>query len=82
MDKQILRQLYHNLLKEETSIDKISIETKAEIETLLKEFETETNAKEYERYRDELFLAASVAEENGFVKGFIYAFRLFTECAR
>lgn len=82
MDKQILRQLYHNLLKEETNIDKISIETKAEIETLLKEFETETNSKEYERYRDELFLAASAAEENGFVKGFIYAFRLFAECAR
>lgn len=81
MDNNIIRKLYHDMLKEGTDTDKISGETKKEIEALLLDITDGKESQEYEKYRDEFLLAASAAEENGFVKGFKYAFRLFTECA-
>lgn len=36
--------------------------------------------KEFEAYRDQFFLAASIGEEAGFVKGFTYAVALMAEC--
>lgn len=55
---------------------------KEEILILLKEEEASLGRQEYERYRDKAFLVASAAEENGFERGFKYAFRLFVECFR
>lgn len=81
MDNNIIRKLYRDMLKEGTDTDKISGETKKEIEALLLDITDGKESQEYEKYRDEFLLAASAAEENGFVKGFKYAFRLFTECA-
>lgn len=81
MDNQIIRQLYHNALRMEANTDKISRKTKSDIEALLKEIGEDDGSENYEKHRDEMFLAAAAAEENGFVNGFIYAFRLFTECA-
>lgn len=80
MDNKIIRKLYHDMLKEESN-NKISGETKKEIEALLLDITDGRESQEYEKYRDEFLLAASAAEENGFVRGFKYAFRLFTECA-
>ncbi|MFR9145542.1 MAG: hypothetical protein ACLVJ4_02800 [Mediterraneibacter sp.] len=34
----------------------------------------------YEKVRDKAFTLAAIGEETGFVKGFIYAVRLFAEC--
>ena len=79
MKKHMIRQFYQDALKQEAESGKISRETKAALEELLKEMEAEDTG-EIGRHRDELFLAACAAEENGFVKGFIYAFHLFTEC--
>lgn len=79
MDK-IISKLYRNSLLEEGYTDKISKKTQEEIRALLADKEGTMEEQEYERYKDEIFLAASAAEENGFVNGFKYAFRLFSEC--
>ncbi len=79
MEKQIIRQLYHNALKEEAGTEKVSRETKAAIDAILEVAKNDPD-QGYEKHRDELLLAASAAEENGFVKGFSYAFRLLCEC--
>lgn len=78
MDKSMISNLHQISLREESSNDKISRKTKEEIEKLLQEAEGGASP---ECRRDELFLAAAAAEENGFVMGFIYAFRLFSECS-
>lgn len=78
----IIRQLYQNVLKEESNKDKISEETKTEVEVLLKETGSTENDLDYEKRRDDLLLLAAAAEENGFVKGFSYAFHLFAECTK
>lgn len=78
MDNPMIRQLYHIALKEESKSEKISRKTKYEIEELLQEAENGTSSR---CHRDELLLAAAAAEENGFIMGFIYAFKLFSECA-
>ncbi len=80
MEKRIIRQLYHNALKEEVdSTEKVSKETKAAVDAILEVAKNDPD-QGYEKHRDELLLAASAAEENGFVKGFSYAFRLLCEC--
>jgi len=80
MEKQIIRQLYHNALKEEAGgTEKVSKETKAAIDAILEVSRNDPD-QGFEKHRDELFLAASAAEENGFAKGFAYAFRLLCEC--
>lgn len=80
-NQNIIRQLCQNARKE-AGEDKISKETKTEVEALLKETGNTENGQDYEKRRDELCLLAAAAEENGFVKGFSYAFRLFAECTK
>ncbi len=80
MDKMI-RNLYSHMLKEENPKEKISCELRGEI---IKHLECERKGigdSEYEKMRDTAFLIAAMSEENGFVKGFKYAYRLFAECA-
>lgn len=79
MDNPMIRQLHKCIIKEESYDDKISTKTKEAITELLQEVES---GESPECCRDKLLLAAAEAEENGFVMGFIYAFRLFSECAR
>lgn len=79
MDKMI-RELYGSMLQETGSVDRISRETKEEIMNLLSGEEKEMGKEEYAKYRDFALYIACAAEENGFVKGFKYAFRLFAEC--
>lgn len=79
MDSMI-RRLYSDMFREEGNKDKISLGTMEEIKDLLGELEQLMGDQEYKRCSDMVFLLASAAEENGFVRGFNYAFRLFTEC--
>lgn len=81
MDK-IISKLYRDSLLEEGCTDKISKKTQEEIRALLADKEGTMEGREYERYQDEIFLAACAAEENGFASGFKYAFRLFSECVQ
>jgi len=78
MDNSIIRQLHKCIIREESYDEKISRKTKKEIKEFLQNVDTEEYA---ECYRDDLFLVAETAEENGFVMGFAYAFKLFSECA-
>lgn len=77
---EIIRRLYRDSLSEKGCKDKISWKTQEEIESILEDKQGQMGEEEYACYRDDIFLAASAAEENGFVDGFKYAFRLFSEC--
>lgn len=79
MDKMI-RKLYNDMLREQEGADKISRGTEEEIRNLLRGEEKEMGKEEYDKCRDFACYIASAAEENGFVMGFKYAFRLFAEC--
>lgn len=81
MDKMI-RELYGSMLQENGDKERISRETKEEVVNLLSGEEKEMGKEEYAKYKDFAFYIACAAEENGFVKGFKYAFRLFAECMR
>lgn len=77
---EIIRRLYRDSLSEKGCKDKISWKTQEEIELILEDKQGKMGEEEYACYRDDIFLSASAAEENGFVDGFKYAFRLFSEC--
>lgn len=74
-----IRSLYVRTVQEENQGEKISKKTMEEVNELLKEREREGNRNE-EELADKVLLAACAAEENGFVMGIRYAFRLFAEC--
>lgn len=76
MHDQTIRQLYHCMLHENGEADKISRETREAVSQILKDNDCLDN----EKLHDAFFLATSAAEENGFVKGFISAFHLLSEC--
>lgn len=77
MHDQIIRQLHQCMMHENGETDKISSVTKEAADQILKDLDSLDDTK----IRDAFYLAASAAEENGFVKGFICAFRLFAECS-
>lgn len=77
---EIIRRSYRDSLSEKGCKDRISWKTQEEIGLMLKDKEGQMGENEYACYRDDVFLAASAAEENGFVDGFKYAFFLFSEC--
>lgn len=66
--------------REEGAGSAISEEFKKEIVEMLQEAMDGKEGIEFERIRDAAYMVASVGEENGFVKGFKYAFHLFAEC--
>lgn len=78
--EKMIRELYRNMLREQEGADRISRETEEEIRNLLRGEEKEMGQEEYDKCRDFACYIASAAEENGFVMGFKYAFRLFAEC--
>ena len=79
MDTRI-RNIYVNMMKEKKNENKIDSELQEEIIKLLEDNGEHALDAEYEKLRDTAFLIAAMAEENGFVKGFKYAFQLFAEC--
>lgn len=66
--------------REENQEDTISKEFQEEIIEMLKAEIEQKNESETERIRDVAFMIGAAGEENGFVKGFKYAYRLFLEC--
>lgn len=75
----MIRELYSNMVCKDYSGEKISREIKDEIAALLKNRKERMDNQEQRQYQDELSFIAAAAEENGFVKGFQFAFRLFAE---
>lgn len=78
--EKMIREMYNNMLKETGDMEKISRKTKEEIMVILSSEMEGLEPEEYEKYKDFAFYVGCAAEENGFVKGFRYAFQLFTEC--
>ena len=78
----MIRELYKNMGKGTSKIEKISPEIKAELEETLDKMKKHLDEESFEQCRDGIYLAVLAAEEDGFVEGFKYAFRLFSECVR
>lgn len=78
---QMIRRLYLSVRREENGNDTISKELQKEILEILEEEIDKKEGSEFERIRDAAFLIGSAGGENGFVKGFKYAYHLFMECA-
>lgn len=78
MNKTI-RELYNYMTQTTKGTDVVSKEIYEKIMALTNEEKKNMDWKEYEKYRDKLFLIASIAEEGGFVKGFQYASALMSE---
>ena len=70
MDKMI-RELYNDMLRKTE---------REEVVGLLEGVEKKLGQQEYWEYKDNALYIACAAEEEGFVKGFKYASRLFAEC--
>lgn len=66
--------------REENQEDAISKDFQEEIIKILKDEIGTKNESEFERMCDVVFMIGAAGEENGFVKGFKYAYHLFLEC--
>lgn len=77
---EMIRRLHRDLLSERGCEDKMSKKTREEVCALLSDSRGQIDGQDHGYHKEEVFLAASAAEENGFVDGFKYAFRLFSEC--
>ncbi|MCI9533063.1 MAG: hypothetical protein HFH38_15415 [Lachnospiraceae bacterium] len=80
MDGRI-REIYNSLLQKNGGKGRIGKEVEQEILNMLKGME-KLEGQEREECRDNLYVIACAAEEDGFVKGFRYASWLFAECMR
>lgn len=78
----MIRNLYLNMIQDIEVTDDISERLKKEILKILEDDEKGIDSQEDGQCRDKAFRIASAAEENGFVRGFKYAFRLIMECCQ
>ena len=78
----MIRELYQNMAKESIRAEKISPEIKAELEEPLANMKKQLDEESYQQCKDGILLAVLAAKEDGFVEGFKYAFRLFSECVK
>lgn len=78
--ESMIKKLYVNLVKERPQDCTDDLELKKEILKVLENEGKNERGLNYDEIRDIAFLVAEMAEENGFVKGFKYAFYLFAEC--
>lgn len=79
MDKMI-REIYNGVVRNSGYMESADKRIQDEIEKLFRQEKDGTDWQEYERYRDKIFSAVDVAEEDGFVQGFKYAVMLLKEC--
>ena len=80
--EKMIRELYQNIAKESIRAEKISPEIKAELEEPLDNMKKQLDEESYKQCKDGILLAVLAAKEDGFVEGFKYAFRLFSECVK
>ncbi len=78
--RKMIRTIYKNIAAGEKN--RIRIEIEKEITDILSAEKDHMDRESYERYRDRLYQAVSIAEEGGFVMGFQYAVDLLIECTR
>lgn len=78
--EQMIRKLYLSMRREENQKDVISKDFQEEIVAMLRTEIGKKNETEFEKIRDIAFMIGAAGEENGFIKGFKYAYHLFIEC--
>lgn len=76
----MIRKLYLSMRREENQKDVISKDFQEEIVAMLRTEIGKKNETEFEKIRDIAFMIGAAGEENGFIKGFKYAYHLFIEC--
>ena len=79
---QMIRKLYVNMKREEAEEGIVNKEFQKEILQMLKDGIEGKDESAFEKIRDVAFMIGAAGEENGFVKGFKYAYQLFAECIR
>lgn len=77
--KERIRELYSTEVQNAEK-DDIDLWEQEMILSALTELKDKLSEQEYEIIRDKAFLFASIGQEAGFIRGFIYAFRLVTDC--
>lgn len=60
--------------------DQTSQNVQSEVTKLLKKEEKQMDWREFEEYRDKIYVVSSIAEQAGFIKGFKYGVKLMAEC--
>lgn len=75
-----IREIYNTMIQRTKFTDETSRDMEKKINDLLKREERQMDTLEFEHYRNNLYEAASAAEETGFIKGFRYAVLLMAEC--
>lgn len=78
--KGLIRNLYMNIIEQTDGMDEIQLEMKEELLELIEEDQKQMDDEEFRKYRDKVFRIAALGEEQGFVRGFRFAFQLFIEC--
>ena len=78
----MIRELYKNTTKEFSKTEKINPKIKEELEETMDKMKKKLDEESFEQCKDGIYLAVLAAEEDGFVEGFKYALRLFSECVR
>lgn len=75
-----IREIYTCLIQDTKYMETLNREVEKKINQMVEVEKTEMDNQRFEEYRDKFFLAASIGEEAGFIKGFKYAVALFAEC--
>lgn len=81
----MIKKIYANLLKEKVERhwdSRDDLELQKNILKVLENVGKNEKGLNDEEIQDIAFLVAEMAEENGFVKGFKFAFYLFAECIK
>lgn len=75
-----IREIYNSYIQQTGENDETGQRIQERISELLETRRQESDWKEFEQYRDQIYAVTAVAEEEGFISGFRYAVMLMTEC--
>ena len=75
-----IQAIYDSYIQETKGNDEASRMVQEKMKKVLREKKQELGWKEFEQYRDQIYVISSVAEKAGFINGFKYAVKLMSEC--
>ena len=75
-----IKEIYQGCIQENRENDTVSKEIQEQIMLLLKDEKQKMGWKEFEEYRDKIYLVSAISREGGFINGFKYAVMLMAEC--
>ncbi len=75
-----IRDIYSSFMQKTNGTDNVSTAAQEKIQAILRTKQKEMEWQEYEQYADQIYAAAAIAEESGFINGFRCAAMLLAEC--